>query len=263
MLQALAERPGDAFSVAAAACFGRIAQELNEIVDPTWAAEGPPAPMKSRWPRPSSPANVRELLGKEAARDLELASENDVWSEQQKKLQQTSLSVSLAALPRVIVEVLRNDDGLLLKPPGDLLRDIELAMANFPGAAAVMGPRPLAPAGPIEPKRMRAIVSDNLAYAASVVAWDALDQLHKKLTDAATDIDLAKRGKKTAKKLEYGAQVLRDLLSQIEPFAESCIDRQIAAASPYLSVPVDDWRRPKVRAAYDVLCPCCRRMVGC
>ena len=291
MLQALAEIPGQALSGTALACFCQIVQELNEIVDPTWAAGAARADEKSlatafitgECARAlqkletalRDTATAAELLGKAATRETEQASRTDVWVTQDRIFQQHSLKVALAALSHPIIEIKRNADDALVDRPADLLTKIEAALANIPNAKTVMGavrrPRTTTNA------RMRKIASDTFADAAVSIARDALDYLRGTVvatgTSAgagATAADDEARGKGIAKRLRDGAQVIRDLLSPMEQFAESAIDRQVAAASQYLSVQVDgaelvfaavllglltDWKRPKVRAAYEVVYP--------
>jgi adenylate kinase family enzyme len=285
VLQALAGVPGKALSKAALSCFCRIVQELNEIVDPTWAAGAARGDEKSvatafvtgecarallRFEAAlSQTMSAAELLGEAAAREADLASRDDRWSVQEKTFRRYSLNISLAALPQLVINVERDAADSLRESSEAMLNRIDKVVRTLPAASAIMGPRPVAPAAP-KTDGLREIVSVSLAHAAKVIAWDALNQLHQTLTAAVADTDPARRGRKIAAKLRNGAQLVRDLLRPMEQFAESTIDRQIAAASPYLSVPVDgaelvfaatlfgsvtNWKRPKVRAAYDVLAP--------
>jgi hypothetical protein len=277
--QALAEIPGLVFSPTAMACFCRIVQELNDVADPAWTAGAARADKKSIATAFVTGECARALLALEdALRQTEdaakllmtaearadvLAKDDNVWAKREGDRLRRSLEVSLAALPHVMIETV-TDQGKLKEEPAGLRKKIESALSRMGNAQVIMGNRPKPP-GPYPakaPDRMRAIVSSNLEHAANVIAWDALDRLHKALRPAA--------GSDLISRLDKGAQVIRDLLGSIEQFAESTIDRQIAAASQYLSVPVDgaelvfaanllglvsSWKRPKIRAAYEVLYP--------
>lgn len=305
LLQALAGIPDYALSHAALACFCRIVEELNWIVDPTWAAGAARGDDKSLATAfvtgecarglvrlemaLRNTATAAELLGKAAARDKEPASTTDIWGKQEKRFRQYSLNISLGALSHSIIEFKKDAKGELAQTPEQLLKAIAAALGKIPEAKTVMilskpastdGAAPASATLPAassasEPdsiplERMRKIISDKFAKTARAIAEEALDHLRKTLKPPADSDNPEKFGESLASKLRDGAQILRDLMSPMEQFAESAIDRQIAAASPHLSVPVDaaellfaanlfgmvtNWKRPKVRAAYELLYP--------
>lgn len=280
VLQAFCEVPGQALSRSALACFGRIVQELTEIVHPTWvagAARGDEESLATAFVTGecarallaletslAQSATAAELLGIAVARDHAISGLG-IWSDHEKKLQTYSLEVSLAALPHLIVEML-DDKGELRKPPGALLDHMAAELGKVPSAVTVLGPAKLS--GPFAVQVN--MLSEAFSKAAAVVTRKTLVGLHAALTDPDLPSGPEERGKAIGAKLRKGARIVRELLRPIEQFAESAIDRQIASASPHLAVPVDgaelvfaatllglvtDWKRPKVRAAYEVLYP--------
>ena len=281
VLQAFSETPGHVLSKAALRCFFRVAQELNEIVHPTWvagAARGDKDSLATAFVTGEcarallaletallQTAAAAEILGKVAAQEEAIASYGR-WGKQEQELQDYALNVSLQALPRLIVEVKR-DNGKLHATAQELLDAIAVEMGKIPAASDIADAtdETYQHSG-----RILSVACNAFGKAARDVAESALDQMHKSLSAGIKADNAEARGRDISDRLKRGAAIVRDLLLPIEQFAESTIDRQIAAASPQLSVPVDgaelvfaatlfglltDWKRPKVRAAYQILYP--------
>ncbi|HEV7602789.1 MAG TPA: nucleoside 2-deoxyribosyltransferase [Bradyrhizobium sp.] len=286
ILQALGEMPGLALSGTALACFYRIVQELNEVVGPTWASGAARADEESQATAFTTgecarallaletallqTATAAELLGKAVARQTGSFSEFNLWSKKEEAFRRYSLDISLAALPHLIVSVLTSDkDREAAGWPKQVLDQIAAALRNIPSAATVIGShRTAKPTKPTD--RMQKVVPAYLAETAQTIAANAVERLRTAVMIGASVSDSEELGRTIAVQLRRGAQIIRDLLSPVEQFAETVIDRQITAASQYLKVPVDgaelvfaatllglltDWNRPKVRAAYEVLYP--------
>jgi ATPase family associated with various cellular activities (AAA) len=282
LLQAFSETPGLVLSEAALTCFYRVAQELNEIVHPTWvagAARGDKDSLATAFVTGEcarallalegallQTATAAEMLGKVAAHEEAIAGFGR-WAEQEKQFQYYALNVSLATLPRLIIEVPRDNKGRLTATAQSLLDEIAGVLRRTPSALEIAGA--VDDTSPDSDRILR-VVCDAFAKAARDVAARALDLMHTALSTASPGADPGAQGREIADNLKRGAAIVRDLLLPIEQFAESTIDRQIAAASPHLAVPVDgaelvfaatllglltDWKRPKVRAAYEILYP--------
>lgn len=284
VLQALAETPGYVLSKTALVCLYRVVQELNEVAGPAWASGAARADADAQATAfitgecarallafetaMLQTASAAEFLGTEAAREARSPSEFKVWHEQEERFRARSLDISLAALPRVII--------CFSKPKGPakrarkLLGEIVNALRAVPRMASLRLPKGAAPPPVASKDRMQTIVPTILAEVAKDIAWNAVRQLLKAIDNARIGSDPEASGKSLAEQFRRAAQVVRDALRPVEQFAESVIDRQIAAASPHLKVSVDgaelvfaatllglvsDWSRPKVRAAYEVLYP--------
>ena len=282
VLQAFSETPGHVLSKAALRCFFRVAQELNEIVHPTWvagAARGDKDSLATAFVTGEcaralvaletaflQTATAAEILGKVAAHKETIASYGR-WGKQEQELQDYALNVSLQTLPQLIVEVKREKNGKLGATALELLDAIAVEMAKIPPASDIADTTDETYS---DPDRILSVACNAFGKAARDVAVSALDQMHKTLSAGIKADNAEAQGRDISDRLKRGAAIVRDLLLPIEQFAESTIDRQIAAASPQISVPVDgaelvfaatlfglltDWKRPKVRAAYQILYP--------
>jgi nucleoside 2-deoxyribosyltransferase len=294
ILQALAETPGQAFSDPALYCFYRIVEELNAVAAPDWMSGAARADQKSQATAFVTgecarallalerallqTADAAELLGSEAARQARSSrianKEIKKWREEEEAFRKYSLDLSLGILPYTIMsppdatadpagetaiqKLIRIVDGL--ESISKKLRSLGLPEGKLP--------RSMPPAD-----GMRTIVPAYSEEVAKGIAYRAVDQLLKKLAIRSRPTNaraFGEYGRNLTKQLKLAAQVIRDLLRPIEKFAESIIDRQIAAASPQLGDLVDgaelvfaatllglvsDWKRPKVRAASEVLLP--------
>jgi adenylate kinase family enzyme len=276
VLQALAETPGCALSRAALTCFYRIVQELNEVAGPAWTSGAaradddaqPTAFVTGECARAllaletalQQTATAAEMLAREAAREAFAESGCNPWKVQEERFRKYSLEISLAALPYMIFP--RSSPHDRQDSPKRLLEKIATALVEVPSIDSLGLPKPAA--------QKRRIPSNYLLEAAKEIAWHAVDQLLNALALASVESDPEALGRSISDTLKRAAQVVHDLVRPIEQFAESVIDRQIAAASPHLKVWVDgaelvfaatllglvsDWNRPKVRAAYEVLYP--------
>jgi hypothetical protein len=286
ILQTLAETPGYALSAPALFCLYRIVQELNEIAGPDWTSGGARADENSQATAFVTgecargllaletallqTADAAKLLAGEAARINRFSNKVDVWQEQENKFREYSLKVSLAALPRSIVPLSddKNAPSLLTKIVDVLSGIFAIASSQFPQ-------------GNISSPRTECEKRPNSAYAVEIaksIAWNSIDRFLATLKidpndrqfkiDRHTDFDSV--GDDIAEKLKAAAGILRDLTRPMQQFAESIIDRQLAAASPQLDDLVDGaelvfaatllglvsgWKRPKVRAASEILFP--------
>jgi len=282
VLQALVETPKRALSATALECFRDIVWELNEIVHPTWVAGAARGDDQSLATAFVTGECARALLAfhaalsdtAEAARLLEHAAARKqaisgfgAWTEQEQKVQDYSLKISLASLPHLIIDV-PTSDGRLTKTPAELLKAIEDVLAPLstpsPPASAAASGSPATTAG-ADPSALRTLprISTEFKKIAETIATDTAARLVETLKTAAS-------GRTIAQRLQSACEIVKDVLLPIEQFAESTIDRQLAAGSPHLGVPIDgaelvfaatllglitDWKRPKVRAAYEVLRP--------
>jgi hypothetical protein len=257
ILQAMAETPGKAFSGVALACFNRIAQELDQAVAPDWmkgAARASELAQATAFVTGECArallaletvllhtAAAAKLFGQEAARQS-LANaiktvEPKAWRKREEEFRKCSLEVSLKSLPHRLIATsdLRSDASELLnRIVAELNR---ISRDSGPAASPGTPAERLVNALKIEPK-------------------------------IASESDLEKRGKKIAEQLDAAVRIIRDDLDPMERFAESVIDREIAAshqkdlvdgaelvfAATLLGL-VSDWKRPKISAAFGVLCP--------
>ncbi|HTB04526.1 MAG TPA: ATP-binding protein [Bradyrhizobium sp.] len=286
ILQTLAETPGYALSRPALFCLYRIVQELNEVAGPDWTSGGARADKNSQATAFVTgecargllaletallqTANATRLLAAEAARIKLFSNKVDAWQKQENKFREYSLKVSLATLPRSIVPLSADQDA------PSLLRKIVDVLSRISAISSSQFPQ-----GDIRPPRTKREERPNPAYAVEIaksIAWNSIDRFLATLKIAPADrqfkinrnTDFDRVGDDIAKKLEAAAGILRDLTRPMQQFAESIIDRQLAAASPQLNDLVDGaelvfaatllglvsgWKRPKVRAASEILFP--------
>jgi adenylate kinase family enzyme len=282
VLQALAETPGYALSRAALACFYRIVQELNEVTGPTWTSGAarageqavPTAFITGECARGLlaletvllETAKAAELLGKEAARQAKFQSDFKPWKDEEEKFRAASLRVSLGVLEPHLVISLPKDISA-----GTLLEKIEQALCSVDEIEQYGFPSGQKPSDTKPADRMKTIAPLRHSEAAKDIARNAVCSLLRAVSaPVVKGAESQAAAKHIAGKLRTGAQIIRDVLEPIEQFAEAVIDRQLAAASPPLGLWVDgaelvfaavllglvsDWKRPKVRAAYEVVCP--------
>ena len=291
VLQALAKTPGRVLSDAALACFYCVVQELNEIARPAWASGAarashdamPTVFITGECARGLlalehallETARAAEMLGEEAARAFKFSSGFELWRHQEEQFRATSLRVSLTMLkPNMIIDLQESD--LSENKAKEVLDKIEQALRaipkNLPHLRDAKFPdlpkgKKLAEAKPED--RLPDIVPVFFAGAAKVIAFYALKRLVHALRAPIVNADPESLGKGVAEKLKHGAQIVRDLLQPAEQFAEAAIDRELAAHSAALGAGVDgaelafaatllglssaNWKRPKVKAAYEVL----------
>ena len=272
VLHSLAQTPGEVLSNASLVCFYRIVQELNEITAPTWSAGAVRAGDQAIATAFVTGECARALLALEHAL-LQTAKAAEVlareaarrptgfrsWDQQEAKFRKASLAISLSTLePQLIVPLARAG-----RTPVQLLGDIKDALTAVPVIGDLNVPQGSVPA-PGAGDGMRQIVPLHFARTAKDIAWTAVDRLLAAIRQPIVGTSPEALGASIRKQLKDAAQIVRDLLEPIEPFAESCIDRQLAAASPGLGVGVDgaelvfaatllglvtDWNRPKVKAA--------------
>lgn len=277
ILQSLAETPGCALGKAALVCLYQVIRELSEVAGPAWmmgAARADDKALATAFVTGEcarallalerallQTAEAAELLGKEAARSSLRAVPLEAWNKQEEHFRKCSLDISLATLPYIIIT--RTAPAAPPAPEAssktakELLDAIAAAIRAVPKIDQLDLPQD--PSSGVNP----------LARAAKDIAWNAIKDLLQALTTAVSG-PAPDLGKSIAREFKRAAQILRDLLRPVEQFAESVIDRQIAAASPQLQVSVDgaelvfaatllglvsDWKRPKVRAAYEILHP--------
>jgi adenylate kinase family enzyme len=292
ILQALARTPGFVLSRAALTCFYCVVRELNEIAGPSWSAGAaranndamPTAFIAGECTRAilaleqalRDTAKVARLLGDESARKVNFRSDFELWRDQEEQFRAMSLRVSLGTLrPHLIADLSEADLGAELAD--EILKKIEQTLLDMPEKLDDL-PSDKFPDLPDDKKpekarpedRIQDVLTCHFGGAANVVASYVLKRLLCLLRAPVDAADSESLGKLVAEKLENGAQLVRDLLEPVESFAETIIDRELAAHSPPLGAGVDgaelvfaatllgllsDWKRPKVRAAWEVLQP--------
>lgn len=291
VLKALARTPGHVLSEAALACFYRVVQELNEIASPAWTSAAarasleavPTAFITGECVRALlaleeallQTARAAEMLGKEAVRASKFRSDFELWRDQEEEFRARSLRVSLAALkPQMIIDL---EDGNLFEGEAQAildkieqtLRAVSMTLRRFPDATFPDLPNEKRPDVAKPEDRLQDIVLYYFAGAANVIAFFALKRLVHTLCAPIDNTDPELLGTGIAEKLKNGAQIVRDLLQPAEQFGEAVIDRELAAHSAALGAGVDgaelafaatflglvsgNWKRPKVKAAYEVL----------
>ncbi|MET4323798.1 AAA family ATPase [Bradyrhizobium sp. RT5a] len=293
VLQALARTPGHALSEAALACFYRVVQELNEIASPAWASAAarashdamPTAFITGECVRALlalenallQTATAAETLGKEAMRASKFGSDFELWRDQEEAFRARSLRVSLATLrPQMIIDLGEEDlsEGkakVALDKIEQTLRAASVKLLQFPHATFPDLPNERRPEVAKPEHRLQEIVPYYFAGAAKVIALYALQRLVHTVCAPINNTDPELLGTGISEKLKNGAQIVRDLLQPAEQFGEAVIDRELAAHSAALGAGVDgaelafaapllglvsgNWKRPKVRAAYEVLRP--------
>jgi hypothetical protein len=287
VLRALAETPGYALSNAAMICFYRIVEELSLVSGPTWtngAARAGETAIATAFITGEcarallavekalrQTAKAAEVLGQEAAREAKFLSELGVWRIQEEKFRAAALEISLAELPHLVTLLPTN------RPDGkagwalELLGMLINTLSGIPKIADLKLPKPRKPVAAKPGSGLLDIAPNYFKSAAQDIAWNAVNELLESVrSDPSAPLsDSEARGKEIANRLRRGAQVVRDLLAPMGSFAESIIDREIAAGT-HLKASVDgaelvfaanllgltlDWNRPKVRAAYELLRP--------
>jgi hypothetical protein len=282
ILHALAETPNYPLCKTALVCFYRIIQELYQVTAPAWTSGAARADQDAQVTAFTTGECVRALLalekallqtaqaaeslGKEVARETKFSVDLEIWRKQEQRMRETSLEISLAELPCLIVEI---PSGPKLKPL-DLLNKIAKTLTAIPAVTALDLPPPKQSSGAEAVGGADTFVPTHFEEAAKRIAWNAINQLCAALEMGPPETDPESNGKKIANRLRSAGQIVRDLLRPVAQFAESAIDRQIAAESQHLSVLVDaaelvfaanllglvsDWSRPKVGAAFKVLQP--------
>jgi adenylate kinase family enzyme len=250
-------------------------------------------------------AKAAELLGAEIVRREHLSIDYAVWHEQEEAFRKEALAASLEVLrPKLIIRYAQKGDskewveevgaeGLVDDNPKTLLDRIKDALgvlpaADFGGVADAGKPdanagnantkkavttkpdagHPGSASGTAQPKKNFA--EQCFAEAAKRIAENSVNDLLKALRASSRDKYDESPAKNIAERLRHGARVVRELLEPLEEFANSVIDRQLAAGQAQLGMPVDDaellfaanllglvadWGKPKIKAAYEILRP--------
>jgi hypothetical protein len=280
VLRALAETPDKVFSTGALVCLCRIVWELNEITAPTWSGGAARAgdqaiatafvtgecarALLAVAEALDKTAEAADVLAKEAARPRTTFA---AWQEQEDRFRKESLDISLSALqPRLILRLDRAGNP----SPAEMLDQIKAYLAtSIPAIGSLNIPRGATPT-PRATDGPRKIAPPHYDRTAKEIAWAVGKRFLDAIRGPIPDTSPEAVGKRISERLRRGSQIIRELVEPIESFAESCIDRQLAATSPAFQVTVDaaelvfaatlygrvtDWKRPKVKAAWSVLKP--------
>jgi adenylate kinase family enzyme len=250
-------------------------------------------------------AKAAELLGAEIVRRAHLSVSYAIWREQEEAFRKEALAASLEVLrPRLIIRYAQKGDSkewieeigtegqVDLDNPETLLDRIkdalgvlpavfgEVANAGKPDAVAenvdvkkagTTNPdagRPASGSDAAQPKKNFA--EQRFAEAAKGIAENSVNEMLAALRPSSLDEYDESPAKNIAERLRGGARIVRELLEPLEEFANSVIDRQLAAGQAQLGMPVDDaellfaanllglvadWGKPKIKAAYEILRP--------
>jgi hypothetical protein len=290
VLQALAQTPGYALKEAALSCLFCIVQELHEVAGPTWvsgAARAGKDAVATAFVTAEcarallalegallQTARAVELLGEEVTRASKLGSGYDVWQQQEETFRNAALKASLGEMQaKLLIDLSGENSGL---SPQSLIDRIASELDGLlPGLADKID----ADAAKYEQSAARKSVENQIQEISRSqhlrTAREIAHQLISKFLgalqgQAELDEDGPSLAEKLARRLRRGARLIRELLQPLEQFANSIIDRELAAGVASLDMPVDaaellfaanllglvsDWGKPKIRAAYEVLRP--------
>jgi hypothetical protein len=280
-LQGFAQTPGYVLCDSALACFHRVVQELNEVAAPEWASGAaragyqamPTAFVAAECARGlialihtlEQTAAAAELLGKEAARRATSSINSKAWQSQEKAFRAKAFGISFGIIEPDLLFSLHE---AAKRPPGDVLKEIARRLRELPSDELL--PKGTPPSPPETKGRMRDIVTHHLQAAAKDIASTAVRKLRDAIQPPSESSEPRELATGIAASLRRGIGIIRELLAPLEPFATSVIDRELAAGTPHLEVRVDaaelvfaanllglvsDWKKPKIKAAYEAVKP--------